>query len=61
MAKKYDKYLEGLAKEYENPNGLIRLDIRISQLLLNAILIRAKKEKRNKSEMIRVIIEESFE
>lgn len=38
-----------------------KVDAKITQSLLNKILDRAKKEKRNKSEMIRLILEESFE
>ncbi len=61
MKQKIDPVLEQIAKEYENPNGKVKIDTYIKQSVLNKILDRAKKEKRNKSEMIRVIIEESFE
>lgn len=38
-----------------------KIDTKIKPTVLQKILDRAEKEKRNKSEMIRVIIEQSFE
>lgn len=38
-----------------------KIDTKVKPSVLKKILDRSKKERRNKSEMIRVIIEESFE
>ena len=38
-----------------------KIDSKIKPSTLTKILTRAEKERRNKSEMIRVILEESFE